>query len=113
MCLLAPVEGDGLVNDGIDRVNPDQVEYGVAQGVLLSDVAGQINVSPPDVLLLHQAGQQVTGVNIDKSETHSLYIHCRHSINSWLNLYTWRMSLAVFQSRSPGGARADSRGRSG
>ena len=43
-------------------MDPDQVEHGAAQGVLLGDVAGQVDVRPPDVLL-HQAGQ-VTGVDI-------------------------------------------------
>ena len=58
----APIEGDSLVHDGTGRVNPHQVEHGAAQGVLLGDVAGQVDVRPPDVLL-HQSGQ-VTGVNI-------------------------------------------------
>ena len=39
-----------------------QVQHGAAQGVLLSDVSGQVNVSPPDVLL-HQPSQ-IIGIDI-------------------------------------------------
>ena len=39
-----------------------QVQHGATQGVLLSDVSGQVNVSPPDVLL-HQTSQ-IIGIDI-------------------------------------------------
>ena len=58
----SPVEGDSLVNDGRCRVDAHQVQHGAAQGVLLSDVSGQVNVSPPDVLF-HQPSQ-IIGINI-------------------------------------------------
>ena len=50
------VEGDGLVNDDLGGVDADEVEDRGLDGVLLRDVAGEVDVGPPDVLL-HQRGE--------------------------------------------------------